>query len=145
MSRDRPLESRRRLFLLAGGALSMQACSSSAAGPARIGDVVAVNASSLPNPSLEAVGTLPVCIGRDTKGVYAMTLTCTHAGCTVDAVAPTGLVCPCHGSTFDANGDVTGGPAPAPLQHFLVTADASGLLTIHTDQDVSADTRLTGL
>ena len=128
----------------------MGACSSSSpVSPVPVGDVMTVNASSLADPSLEPVGTLPVCIGRDSKGIYAMTLTCTHQGCNIGSsggvVAPTGLRCPCHGSTYDANGNVTGSPAPAALQHFAVTADASGNLTIHGGQYVSPGTRLTGV
>jgi nitrite reductase/ring-hydroxylating ferredoxin subunit len=139
--------SRRRFLVLAGGALSVGGCSSSPVTPSPLGDVMTVTAASLANPSLEPVGTMPVCIGRDSNGVYAMTLTCTHMGCNIGmgTVSPQGLTCPCHGSTYDANGNVSGGPAPAPLQHFAVTADASGVLTIHTGQNVSADMRLTGI
>jgi nitrite reductase/ring-hydroxylating ferredoxin subunit len=139
---------RRRFLALAGGVLSVSGCSSSSpVTAASLGDVMTVTAASLANPSLEPVGTMPVCIGRDSKGIYAMTLTCTHMGCNIGTgtVSPQGLRCPCHGSTYDANGNVTGGPAPAPLQHFAVTADASGVLTIHTGQNVSADMRLTGI
>jgi Rieske Fe-S protein len=117
--------------------------------------VVAVNASSLANPSLEQIGSMPVCIARDANGIYAMTLTCTHVGCNIGqgVVALSGLQCPCHGSRFDANGTVqAGSPAQVSLQHFAVTADANGLLTIHTGtdadhaaSDVSAETRLTGV
>ncbi|HEX7305817.1 Rieske 2Fe-2S domain-containing protein [Lentzea sp.] len=39
---------------------------------------------------------------------------CTHQGCPVSYVGP-GFRCPCHGATYDENGRVTGGPAPAPL------------------------------
>jgi Rieske Fe-S protein len=138
---------RRRFLVLAGGALSVGGCSSSPVTPSPLGDVMTVAASSLATPSLEAVGMIALCIGRDSKGIYAMTLTCTHMGCNIGTgtVAPQGLRCPCHGSTYDANGNVTGGPAPAPLQHFAVTADASGVLTIHTGQSVSADVRLMGV
>ncbi|WP_460352094.1 Rieske 2Fe-2S domain-containing protein [Actinoallomurus acanthiterrae] len=44
----------------------------------------------------------------------AFNATCTHQGCPVSYVG-SGFHCPCHGSTFDQNGRVTGGPAPAPL------------------------------
>lgn len=44
----------------------------------------------------------------------AFNATCTHQGCPVSYVGP-GFRCPCHGSTFDQNGQVTGGPATAPL------------------------------
>ena len=44
----------------------------------------------------------------------AFNATCTHQGCPVSYIGP-GFRCPCHGSTFDHNGQVTGGPARAPL------------------------------
>lgn len=95
--------------------------------------------------SLRAVSNEPVCIGRDANGVYAMTLTCTHAGCdigTEGSVSPQGLFCGCHGSAFDANGAVVRGPATQPLDHFAVTVDSSGDLTIHGGQTVAASQRL---
>jgi Rieske Fe-S protein len=70
-----------------------------------------------------------------------MTLICTHAGCEVDVVGQE-LVCPCHGSTFGANGNVLGGPAPAALEHYAVSVDGSGSLTIHTGAVVDAAARL---
>ncbi|EOD69184.1 DoxX family membrane protein [Amycolatopsis vancoresmycina] len=39
---------------------------------------------------------------------------CTHQGCPVTP-AGSGFRCPCHGSTFDGTGQVTGGPATKPL------------------------------
>lgn len=74
-----------------------------------------------------------------------MTLTCPHAGCDIGqtgTVSPQGLFCGCHGSAFDPNGNVVRGPAMQPLDHFDVTADAGGNLTIHTDQVVGASQRL---
>ena len=44
----------------------------------------------------------------------AFSAICTHQGCTVQ-FAGGAFQCPCHGATYDANGQVTGGPAPAPL------------------------------
>ena len=43
--------------------------------------------------------------------------TCTHSGCLLDTYdsATERLQCPCHGSEFDLDGQVTGGPASAPL------------------------------
>ena len=138
---------RRRFLVLAGASVGAAgvACGSGPVEPASVGDVPAGNVSSLPVGSLNAVGGQPVCIGRDSRGAYAMTLTCTHAGCdigTMGDVSPSGLLCGCHGSRFDANGNVVSGPAPAPLDHFAVTVDGSGNLTIHGGQVVDAGTRL---
>jgi len=44
----------------------------------------------------------------------AFSAVCTHQGCPVSFAGP-GFQCPCHGATYDQNGQVTGGPAPAPL------------------------------
>jgi thiosulfate dehydrogenase [quinone] large subunit len=49
-----------------------------------------------------------------TDTFMAFNATCTHQGCPVSHVGP-GFRCPCHGATYDQNGQVTGGPAPAPL------------------------------
>ncbi|MDP9036447.1 MAG: Rieske 2Fe-2S domain-containing protein [Myxococcota bacterium] len=143
---------RRRFLVLAGSAAAVGACSSgtaSSTSASSLGDVSAVNVSSLAVPSLEAVGTQPVAIGRDSNGVYAMTLTCTHGNCnigTTGTVSAQGLECgtiSCgHHSKFDANGNVTTGPATAALQHYSVTKDSSGNLTIHTDTTVASSTRL---
>jgi Rieske Fe-S protein len=113
--------------------------------PDPVGDLAAGNVSDLSVGSLKAVGVQPVCIGRDAAGVYAMTLTCTHSGCnmaTDGSVTGGGISCACHGSRFDANGGVVQGPASDPLQHFAVSADASGNLTIHGGSEVDASTRL---
>jgi thiosulfate dehydrogenase [quinone] large subunit len=44
----------------------------------------------------------------------AYQLVCTHQGCTVDYTG-SGFQCPCHGARFDQTGQVTAGPARAPL------------------------------
>jgi Rieske Fe-S protein len=117
------------------------ACGPVATLPPVIGDIPAGNVSSLPVGSLTSVASEPLALGRDSGGVYAMTLVCTHAGCD-SSVRGQEIVCPCHGSTFDSNGNVIGGPAPAGLVHYAVTADSSGNLTIHTGTVVASSARL---
>jgi cytochrome b6-f complex iron-sulfur subunit len=51
---------------------------------------------------------------RDDAGYYALSLVCTHLGCTV-VVTESDLSCPCHGSRFDRQGQVITGPADKPL------------------------------
>jgi len=137
---------RRRFLEMVGGAATASLCGcSSSATPALLADVPAGNESSLPVGTLEAVGPEPVCIARDAGGVYAMTLTCTHEGCNIaegGTVSEQLIQCPCHGSQFDANGNVVRGPAASPLAHYAVSADAAGNLTIHGSTQVSASTRL---
>nr|WP_272955452.1 Rieske (2Fe-2S) protein [Pedococcus badiiscoriae] len=51
--------------------------------------------------------------GEDVHGFSAI---CTHQGCPVSSVAAGAIVCPCHGSRFDAtSGAVIAGPATRPL------------------------------
>lgn len=52
---------------------------------------------------------------RDEAGLYALSLICTHLGCTV-TVTEKSLSCPCHGSTFDRQGNVIKGPANKSLE-----------------------------
>jgi cytochrome b6-f complex iron-sulfur subunit len=52
---------------------------------------------------------------RSTSGFHAISSVCTHLGCNVRRVGPEGFSCPCHGSLFDANGQVVRGPATRPL------------------------------
>ena len=55
-----------------------------------------------------------VALFRDAEGVHAVSTICTHLGCIVKPNAD-GFECPCHGSRFAADGQVTKGPAPQPL------------------------------
>ena len=63
-----------------------------------------------------------VAVLRQGESVYALNLVCTHLGCTVN-VTPTGLICPCHGSSFDRAGQVLTGPADRALGRYQVEAD----------------------
>jgi cytochrome b6-f complex iron-sulfur subunit len=136
---------RRRFLAVVGAAVTTGACVAQVASPAAVGDVQAGNVNQLAVGSLTVVGAEAVCIARDAAGIYAMTLTCTHAGCDMGqtgSVSPQGLVCGCHGSEFDVNGNVVRGPATQPLAHFDVTVDAAGNLTIHGGDVIDASQRL---
>ena len=41
---------------------------------------------------------------------------CSHLGCRIISAERNELVCPCHGSRYNANGDVVKGPAQNSLQ-----------------------------
>jgi cytochrome b6-f complex iron-sulfur subunit len=59
---------------------------------------------------------------RISSGSYiALSKICTHQQCTVTYNNSTGqLPCPCHGSVYDANGNVLNGPAVNPLTKYSV-------------------------
>ncbi len=88
-----------------------------------------------------AIDTKRVCIVREGNKVAAISTTCTHLGCIV-APSLTGFQCPCHGSQFDVDGNVTGGPAPKALAWFQVSLTPSGELEVDKDNEIQTGTYL---
>jgi cytochrome b6-f complex iron-sulfur subunit len=80
-----------------------------------------------------------VVIVRDKKGFAAISITCTHLGCTV-RTSDAGFECPCHGSQYDNDGFVTGGPAPRPLDWYQVSIAPNGELEIDKSVNVPPGT-----
>lgn len=66
---------------------------------------------------------------RDAHGIYALSLVCTHLGCTI-TVSAGALACPCHGSVFDRQGQVVRGPADRPLKRMKVI-ERKGEIEVH--------------
>ncbi|MEC4983724.1 MAG: FAD-dependent oxidoreductase [Oscillatoria sp. PMC 1068.18] len=50
----------------------------------------------------------------------AISLTCTHQGCTVKPQPDGKLLCPCHGALYDSDGKIISGPAPRDLPRFQI-------------------------
>ncbi|WRZ93575.1 Rieske (2Fe-2S) protein [Streptomyces sp. NBC_01007] len=63
-----------------------------------------------------------VVVSRAESGsLKAFSSICTHAGCAINKLEGTTLVCPCHGSEFDAStGKVLRAPATVPLHELSV-------------------------
>ena len=51
---------------------------------------------------------------------------CTHLGCLIDKVENDRLICPCHGSEFNLEGDAVKGPAYKPLKAFPFKESSDG-------------------
>jgi len=94
-----------------------------------------------PSGARISLDTRRVCIVRDGDKVAAISTTCTHLGCIV-GVSETGFACPCHGSRFDQDGNVTGGPAPRPLQWYQVSLAPNGELEVDKDNEIEVGTYL---
>jgi cytochrome b6-f complex iron-sulfur subunit len=77
-----------------------------------------------------------VCIVRDGNKLAAISTTCTHLGCIV-GISETGFACPCHGSRFDQDGNVTGGPAPKPQPWFQVSLAPNGDIEVDKNTQVA--------
>ncbi len=77
-----------------------------------------------------------VAIIREGEKMAAISITCTHLGCIV-GVADTGFACPCHGSRFDQDGNVTGGPAPRPLPWYELTLAPNGELEVDKGKEIT--------
>ncbi|MCL1468710.1 FAD-dependent oxidoreductase [Argonema galeatum] len=74
----------------------------------------------------------------------AISLSCTHQGCTVKQQADGEFHCPCHGAVFDADGKVVKGPAERDLPRYKILqrqGDRSQLVAvINSPQQASAET-----
>jgi cytochrome b6-f complex iron-sulfur subunit len=63
----------------------------------------------------------PALVMRTAEGVTALSLICTHLGCTVRwQEGKQQFYCPCHDGRFDRDGDVIAGPPPIPLERLPV-------------------------
>jgi len=78
---------------------------------------------------------------RDQQGLYAISAVCTHLGCIVSRQDGE-FECPCHGSVFDANGNVVSGPAPRALDYLDLSVSPDGQLVVDQQKTVGADLRL---
>jgi len=65
-------------------------------------------------------------------GFLALHRECTHLGCTVPwSTEENRFICPCHASTFDITGGVSGPPAPRPLDMLAVRIE-NGIVKVDT-------------
>jgi len=68
---------------------------------------------------------------RNDEGIYALSTTCTHLGCTPNwLVAEQKFKCPCHGSGSRKTGINFEGPAPRPLERFRIVLADDGQIVI---------------
>ena len=123
---------------------------------AMMGSIRSLIPSVLPDPSLRfRIGDMGdfvpgtsktfedenVAIFCDEDGIYAISLVCTHLGCTVRQT-PEGFHCPCHGSVYDFDGQVIQGPAPKSLAWYGIAKTPGGQLVVDRTKPVAAGTKI---
>lgn len=86
-----------------------------------------------PSGSRTLLAEIPAMLIHSPDGFVALSLVCTHLGCTLEANAQ-GFACPCHGSAFDDEGKVTHGPASKSLRTLRVEVDETGIVRIYTQE-----------
>jgi cytochrome b6-f complex iron-sulfur subunit len=70
-------------------------------------------------------------IVRNESGLYALSTTCTHLGCTPNWLeAEQKFKCPCHGSGFRKTGINFEGPAPRPLERYRIQLADDGQVLV---------------
>ncbi|MFJ5041413.1 Rieske (2Fe-2S) protein [Streptomyces parvulus] len=120
----RPVPSRRTVLRTAAltpvAALGAAACSPGDDGAAPAKPTAPVELGAEGEVAKGATKLYPdgnVVVSRAEDGTLkAFSTVCTHAGCPIKKLEGTKLVCPCHGSEFDARtGEVLHAPATAPL------------------------------
>ena len=75
-------------------------------------------------------------VRREDGGVLALWQRCTHLGCSVPwREDENQFNCPCHSSFFNRQGEVTGGPAPRPMDLFPVSLQDNKLV-VDTSQPI---------
>lgn len=150
-NKDKPSLSRRDLLMALGAVGLLTAGASFLRGTVlflippisqtRPTTIIAGPPESFPPGELTALTTGPVFIGRDEGGLFALSATCTHLGCTIGRSGEQ-LACPCHGSRFAADGTNLVGPAARPLPYLALKLNTDGLVEVNLDQPVASSVRL---
>ncbi len=120
---------------IATGGSFLESCKKSTTGPQgpTVNFTIDLNSSSY--AALSATGgyvySQGVIIARISSlldGFIAVAQTCTHNGCTLTFGAGSQtFLCPCHGGTYDLNGNVTAGPPPYPIKRYSVSRSGNNL------------------
>jgi cytochrome b6-f complex iron-sulfur subunit len=89
--------------------------------------------SDYPRGSRTMLMYIPAVLIHDNSGFMALSLVCTHLGCTVEQKGRE-YECPCHGSKYDDKGYVMRGPASTALKKLRVEVNETGNVILHMEE-----------
>ena len=126
--------SRRQFLLLTAGlAAGCQAVNDVGTSTARAPHII--NAGPASNYAADGVYSnfrdLGFFIIRQGDTLIALSAICTHRKCKLNVQRDHSFLCPCHGSTFDAAGHVTEGPAKRDLPMFPSYTNEQGQFIVN--------------
>ena len=99
------------------------------------------SADNFPVGTVKKLDDRGIFIFSDDDGLHAISSVCTHLGCIV-SITEWGFQCPCHGSKYDGNGKVIGGPAPRNLPWLEISRNVEGSLEVDTAKAIPAGTKI---
>ena len=124
----------RREFLILTAMFAAGCSSMNNAGVSSVGKERVVNAGPVSNYASDGVYAAfrnqGFFIVRQGGKLFALSAICTHRRCKLDVERDRSFYCPCHGSTFDPNGQVTHGPARRNLPVLATFMNESGQLLV---------------
>ena len=85
-----------------------------------------------PDESKIIYSEIPAVLFRNGDSFRAMSLRCTHLGCTLEEEVDL-FICPCHGSAFSFDGALLNGPALENLPELGIEISEEGHLIIHAE------------
>jgi cytochrome b6-f complex iron-sulfur subunit len=88
-------------------------------------------AANYPINSRTIVPEVPAIVIHDQDGLHALSLSCSHLGCTIEE-RNFGFECPCHSSRYGLNGVVLKGPSTTDLRKLPVSKTEDGNLHVFT-------------
>jgi cytochrome b6-f complex iron-sulfur subunit len=78
---------------------------------------------------LIVMGVPSIIIHTQAEGYIALSRVCTHLGCLVNYNKERQIfICPCHGGTYDLEGNVISGPPPKPLPKYAVRVEDGNIV-----------------
>jgi cytochrome b6-f complex iron-sulfur subunit len=78
---------------------------------------------------IEYAGSAAVLVRKRGGDLVALSAVCTHLGCIVQWESDKqDFLCPCHGGHYSADGSVTAGPPPKPLDKLPFTVTGGNII-----------------